>query len=86
MKKLSIFALVLALTGVLCACNRGSTTADDTTGMTMPSVITTIPSTEDKDQGNNFQPDDDGFIGQTETTSPTEESQAPRHKGRMRLR
>lgn len=86
MKKISILALVLALTGILCACNRGNMTTDDTTGMTMPSVITTVPTTEDTNSGNNYRPDQDGFIDGSETTNPTEESQTPRHRDRLRIR
>ena len=81
MKKISITALVIALAGVLCACNRGTMNPGDTTGMTMPSVITTVPTTENNNDG--FRPDQDGLIGQTETTNPT---QASRGRDRLRLR
>ena len=86
MKKISILALALALTGILCACNRGNMTGDDTTGMTTPSVITTVPTTQDNNSGSDFRPDQDGIIGESNPTDTTEPSQEPRHRNRLRIR
>ena len=82
MKKIGIFALAFALIGALSACNRGNSTPGETTGMTMPTVIT-MPTTEHTNPSNGFQPDQDGFIGDKETTSPT---QAPEPRGRAHMR
>ena len=84
MKKISIFALVLALLGVLSACNRSNTDPQDTTGMTMPTIITTTPTTQNTVPSTSFYPDDDGIIGETQDT--TDATQEPRHRGRMHLR
>ena len=84
MKKIGIFSMALVLMAALCACNRSKMDTQNTTGNTMPTVITTIPTTEERIPGTSFQPDDDGIIGETsETTNPT---QTPRYRGRMRLR
>ena len=75
MKKYSIFALVLALSLTLCACGRrdtGATTdTTGTTGMTMPTIMSTTPSTEEHVPGTTFQPDEDGIIGDTQGTENT---------------
>lgn len=88
MKKIGIFALVLAMTGLLCACNRRNTDTNETTGNTMPTVTTTIPIIEDMVPETSFHPDQDGFIGNTESTTETtsEAAPMPQPRGRLRLR
>lgn len=87
MKKYSIFALVLALSLTLCACGRrntGTTTnTTDTTGMTMPTIMSTTPSTEENIPGTTFHPDEDGIIGDNEGT---EGSTGATGDARMHLR
>lgn len=77
MKKLSIFVLVIALALVLCACSMGDTETGETTGTTMPTIIP-MPST-----GEQFHPDDDGFIGESESTEP---STSPKTRDHLRIR
>ena len=86
MKKFGIFALVLALTGVLCACNRSDKVTQETTGVTMPTIITTEPHVNDTIPGTTFRPDEDGMIGDTEETTHTTDSTAPQPRNHMRLR
>ena len=81
MKKYTIFALVLALSLALSACGRRDTgTTTNTTGMTMPTIMSTTPSTEEHIPGTTFLPDGDGIIGDT---TATENTTGP--DGRMRL-
>ena len=86
MKKFGIFALVLALTGVLCACNRSDKMPQETTGVTMPTIITTEPHVYDTVPGTTFRPDGDGMIGETEETTYTTDSTAPQPRNHMRHR
>ena len=86
MRKFGIFALVLALTGVLCACNRSDKTPQETTGITMPTIITTEPHVNDTVPGTTFRPDEDGMIDDTEETTRNTDSTAPQPRNHMRLR
>lgn len=85
MKKIGIFALVLVMVGLLCACNRRTSNNNETTGNTKPTVSTTTPIIEDMMPETSFHPDEDGIIGNTETTDATGVP-APQPRGRMRLR
>ena len=89
MKKFSIFALVLALTVALSACSRknmGTTNTTNTTGNTMPTVITTMPDMNDTVPGTSFLPDEDGLIGENDTTEQSGTTETTGMDQRMRLR
>ena len=75
MRKFGIFALVLALTGVLCACNRSDKVTQETTGVTMPTIITTEPHVNDTIPGTTFRPDEDGMIAEQVDSVPVHSSQ-----------
>ena len=86
MKKFSIFALVVTLIGTLCACNRSDKMPQETTGITMPTIITTEPYMENTVPGTSFHPDQDGMIGETEDTTRSTDGTEPQPRHRMRLR
>ena len=89
MKKYGIFVIALMMTMTMTACmgrdDTNNTNNTGTTGTTapMPTVITTMPTTEPVMPDTSFYPDDDGFIGETDGTGDTNGQNDP--QARMRI-